>query len=73
MQGKYQITTQPNQSCGIADHFYIRFRRKNDHRKPCNKNFLQLNFSLTDISNYIPTNFAWKFSGYWISEQSFIF
>lgn len=35
--------------------------------------FLQLNFSLTDISDYIPIHFNWKYSGYCISEQSLIF
>lgn len=27
---QHNITAQPNKSCGIADHFQIRFRRKNN-------------------------------------------
>lgn len=70
---RHHITTQPNQSGSIAGHFQIRFRRmitKNLIMK--NITFLQLSFSLTDINNYIPTHFGWKYSGYCISEQSLI-
>lgn len=33
------ITTQLNQTCSITDRFQIRFRRENNHWKPCNENY----------------------------------
>lgn len=36
---QHHITAQPNKSCSIADHFQIRFGRKNNPLKPCNENY----------------------------------